>query len=166
MSLSSADIKNIVEALHKSDWDTASIVVGDVSISVGRNGTGAAPAAAPAQALEIAVAPGVAAPAVPVEEPVASAPAPTPAPESSKADGFIVKAPSVGVFWRAPEPGAEPFVKVGQRVEVGDTLCIVEIMKLMNNVTAEVAGTVVEVLAENAQSVEYGTQLFAISQES
>jgi biotin carboxyl carrier protein len=74
----------------------------------------------------------------------------------------VITAPSVGVFWRAPEPGAPAFVEVGSRVEVGDTLGIVEVMKLMSNVAADVAGEVVAIHAENASTVQFGTPLVTI----
>lgn len=70
--------------------------------------------------------------------------------------------PTVGVFWRAPEPGAPAFVEVGQHVAAGDTLCIVEVMKLMSHVDAPVAGTVTEIHADNAMSVEHGAPLFTL----
>ncbi len=73
-----------------------------------------------------------------------------------------VKSPMVGTFYRAPSPDAEPFVKEGDRVEVGQTLCIIEAMKLMNEIKAEVSGIVEKILVENAQPVEYGQGLFYI----
>ena len=74
--------------------------------------------------------------------------------------GVDVCSPMVGVFYAAPAESAEPFVKVGDRVKKGQTLCIVEAMKLMNEITAEQDGTIVEICAQNAQAVEYGTPLF------
>jgi acetyl-CoA carboxylase biotin carboxyl carrier protein len=68
----------------------------------------------------------------------------------------------VGTFYRAPSPGAKPFVELGQAVKPGDTLCIIEAMKLLNEIEAEVAGTVKEILVENGQAVEYGQPLFVI----
>jgi acetyl-CoA carboxylase biotin carboxyl carrier protein len=82
------------------------------------------------------------------------------APEEPK--GHEVKAPMVGTFYRASGPGAKSFVEVGQTVKPGDTLCIIEAMKLLNEIEAEVAGTVKEILAENGQAVEYGQPLFLI----
>ncbi|HVX32216.1 MAG TPA: biotin/lipoyl-containing protein, partial [Solirubrobacterales bacterium] len=76
--------------------------------------------------------------------------------------GHVVASPSVGVFWRSPEPGATPFVDVGQAVEVGQTLCIVEVMKLMQHVVADVAGTIAAIHVENGDNVEFGTPLFSI----
>jgi acetyl-CoA carboxylase biotin carboxyl carrier protein len=77
-------------------------------------------------------------------------------------DGHTVRAPSVGIFWRAPEPGAQPFVEVGDVVEVGQTLCIVEVMKLMQHVSADVAGTVVAIHRQNGDQVEFDTPLIGI----
>jgi acetyl-CoA carboxylase biotin carboxyl carrier protein len=77
-------------------------------------------------------------------------------------DGAIVKAPMVGTFYVAPSPGAAPFVEIGQTVRVGDPLGIIEAMKLLNEIEAEVAGVVVARLVENGQPVEYGTPLFRI----
>jgi acetyl-CoA carboxylase biotin carboxyl carrier protein len=105
----------------------------------------------------------VAAPAAP---PVAPAPAPPPAGAEAAAEavkGHLVKSPMVGTFYRSPSPGAKPFVEVGQAVKPGDTLCIIEAMKLLNEIEAEVAGEVKEILVENGQPVEYGQPLFVIA---
>ena len=154
MTLSPPDIKAILDALEASDWDSATVTVEGVTISVSRNG--AAPAGAP-------VTP-VAVPA-PVASAKASAIAPVPADVTTApvAGGHVISAPSVGVFWRSPRPGSPPFVEVGQSVAVGDTICIVEMMKLMNNVVADVAGTVVAIHVENAAQVEYGAPLITIA---
>ena len=86
-----------------------------------------------------------------------AAPAPAEAPA-----GFIVKSPMVGTFYRAASPGAKPFVEIGQKVNEGDTLCIVEAMKILNEIESEKTGTIVQVLGENGQAVEYGQPLFVI----
>ena len=104
----------------------------------------------------------------------APAPAPEPAPQAPislvaspqpvpASDFFEVEAPMVGVFYEAPSPGAEPFVRVGSKVRKGDTLCIVEAMKCMNEVTAEVDGTVVDICANDGELVEYGRCLMRLS---
>jgi acetyl-CoA carboxylase biotin carboxyl carrier protein len=80
--------------------------------------------------------------------------------------GTVVESPSVGLFWRSPAPGAPPFVEAGTPVAAGDTLAIVEVMKLMNHVVAPAPGTVQAVLAENGARVEYGQPLFTIGPES
>ncbi len=93
--------------------------------------------------------------------PVASAPT-TAAPAPDEPKGHEVKSPMVGTFYRSPGPGAKPFVELGQTVKPGDTLCIIEAMKLLNEIEAEVAGTIKEILVENGQAVEYGQVLFVI----
>lgn len=97
--------------------------------------------------------------------PVAAAPAPALPAAVVVADeikGTVVKSPMVGTFYRSPSPGAKSFVELGQAVKPGDTLCIIEAMKLLNEIEAEVAGEVKEVLVENGQAVEYGQPLFVI----
>ena len=88
------------------------------------------------------------------------APAAAPAPAAPRL--IEVKSPMVGTFYRAPEPGAEPYVKAGSRISAGQTLCIIEAMKIMNELEAEVSGTVREVLIEDAQPVEFGQVLFRV----
>lgn len=94
--------------------------------------------------------------AVPAGEEAAAAPA------GRGPVATVVEAPVVGTFYRAGAPDAAPFVEVGDRVEAGDVLCVIEAMKLMNDIKAEFAGEVVEVLAENGQAVEYGQPLFTL----
>jgi len=91
----------------------------------------------------------------------AAAAAPVPAPEPVPT-GHVVKSPMVGTFYRSPSPGAAAFVELGQAVKPGDTLCIIEAMKLLNEIEAEVGGVVKEILVENGQPVEYGQPLFVI----
>jgi acetyl-CoA carboxylase biotin carboxyl carrier protein len=93
--------------------------------------------------------------------------APPPAPASPQADpaepeGHAVKAPMVGTFYRCPSPGAKAFVEAGQNVGVGDTLCIIEAMKLLNEIEADKGGVIKAILVENGQAVEYGQPLFII----
>ena len=95
--------------------------------------------------------------AAPPPEPAAQAPAATPAD-----DLYIVKSPIVGTFYASPNPESDPFVKVGDFVEAGRTVCIVEAMKLMNEIESEISGEVVRILVENGQPVEYGEPLFAL----
>jgi acetyl-CoA carboxylase biotin carboxyl carrier protein len=91
--------------------------------------------------------------------PVAHAPAPLPAPEP---EGHTIKSPMVGTFYRSASPGAKAFVEIGHTVQVGDPLCIIEAMKLMNEIEADRAGVVKAILAENGQAVEYGQPLVII----
>ncbi|MDQ7087197.1 MAG: acetyl-CoA carboxylase biotin carboxyl carrier protein [Acidobacteriota bacterium] len=104
------------------------------------------------------------APAPPPAPPAPPLPVPPEKAEGTGVDDGLVeqKAPMVGTFYRAPSPEAEPYVKVGDSVTPGQTLCIIEAMKLMNEIEAETAGTVVEIVPENAQPVEYGEVLFRI----
>lgn len=166
MSLTPSDIQIIIDALQESDWDQASITIGETNISVARNGfalqgdTAVAPALA---APQLPVAAPVAPAAAPVAAPVAPAPtAATAAPGAPEAGSHVITAPSVGVFWWASQPGAEPFVTVGQRVNAGDTIGIVEVMKLMNNIAADVSGEVLAIHTPNAGAVEFGTPLISI----
>ncbi len=94
--------------------------------------------------------------------PSATGAAASPVPAAEELRGHLVKSPMVGTFYRSPSPGAKSFVELGQAVKPGDTLCIIEAMKLLNEIEAEVAGEIKEVLAENGQAVEYGQSLFVI----
>ncbi len=100
---------------------------------------------------------------VAVAAPVAAAPAPaaTPVVEAAPA-GHTVKSPMVGTFYRSSSPGAKAFAEVGQQVKEGDTICIIEAMKILNEIEADKAGTITKILAENGQAVEYGAPLFII----
>jgi len=99
-----------------------------------------------------------AAPAAPAAAPVAEAVAAEPA----QPEGHVVKSPMVGTFYRSPSPGSKSFVEVGQNVNAGDTLCIIEAMKLMNEIEADQGGVIKAILVENGQPVEYGEPLFII----
>lgn len=99
----------------------------------------------------------------PTAAPVAAAPAAAPTPPAEAAiTGHVVKSPMVGTFYRASAPGAKPIVEVGQTVAVGDILCIIEAMKLMNEIEADAAGTIKAILVENGEPLEYGEPLFII----
>jgi acetyl-CoA carboxylase biotin carboxyl carrier protein len=103
---------------------------------------------------------------VPVAEPRTAAPSapqpPASEPEAAQ-EGHVVKAPMVGTFYRSPSSDAKPFVEVGQSVKEGDTICIIEAMKLMNEIEADASGTVKAILVENGQPVEYGQPLFILA---
>jgi acetyl-CoA carboxylase biotin carboxyl carrier protein len=94
--------------------------------------------------------------------PAASAAAPAAAPAAAEHTGHVVKSPMVGTFYRSSAPGAPAFVEVGASVKEGDTLCIIEAMKLLNEIDADISGTVTKVLVENGQPVEFGQPLFVI----
>jgi acetyl-CoA carboxylase biotin carboxyl carrier protein len=111
-------------------------------------------------------------PAMPPMAPMASMPAPTgdaaskpdaaPAP-AAKPNGYVVRSPMVGTFYRSPAPDAKPFVEIGQRVQSDTTVCIIEAMKMLNQIEAEFAGTISEILVENGKPVEYDQPLFVIT---
>src|SRR5688572_5712387 len=108
---------------------------------------------------------------LPVSTPAAAEPkalppaAPAPAAEAEAGqEGHVVKAPMVGTFYRSPSPDAKPFVEVGQAVKEGETICIIEAMKLMNEIEADASGAVKAILVENGQPVEYGQPLFILGQ--
>jgi acetyl-CoA carboxylase biotin carboxyl carrier protein len=129
----------------------------------------APPSVSPSRALPAApefVVPGTPAPAAPASAgaaPAASEPSAAASPVSSPADDLhTIKSPIVGTFYASPNPEAEPFVKTGDMVEAGQTVCIIEAMKLMNEIEAEISGEVVRILVENGQPVEYGEPLFAL----
>ncbi|WP_018138960.1 MULTISPECIES: acetyl-CoA carboxylase biotin carboxyl carrier protein [unclassified Thioalkalivibrio] len=144
-------VKKLIDLLDESGIHEIEIHEGEESVRITRSPSGSAVAAAPAAMPAPAPA---AAPAAPAGE--AAAPA---APE---VDGHPVTAPMVGTFYRAPSPGAKPFVEVGQTVEVGETLCIIEAMKMLNPIEADQAGTIRDILVENGNPVEYGQPLFII----
>lgn len=155
--------------LHE-DVRFLSLKYGDVELSISRDRQSFAPGAAPVAAAAPAAVAAPVAPAAPVA--MVEAPAPVPAPVAAHvsvargaelAPGEVaVTAPMVGTFYAAPKPGAAPFVQVGDRVGPDTVLCIVEVMKLMNNIEAKVSGTVARILVENEQAVEYGQTLVVI----
>lgn len=99
---------------------------------------------------------------VPIPTPLGDTGHPEAATSNNEPEGHVVKAPMVGTFYRSGSPGASPFVEIGQSVKEGDTLCIIEAMKLMNEIEADCAGVIKAVLVENGQPVEYGQPLFVI----
>jgi len=146
-------VKKLIELLEESGVAEIEIHEGEESVRISRYN--AAPAVAPAPYPMMAPAPAVA--PTPASGPVVEAPA-----EAAIPEGHTVNSPMVGTFYRAPSPGASAFVEVGSRVNVGDTLCIIEAMKMLNQIEADKAGVVKAVLVENAEPVEYGQALFVI----
>jgi len=100
--------------------------------------------------------------AAPAPAPVAASAAPAAAPAPAVPEGHVVKSPMVGTFYRSSAPGSPPYVEIGASVGEGDTLCIIEAMKLLNEIDADVAGVVKQILVENGQPVEFGQPLFVI----
>jgi acetyl-CoA carboxylase biotin carboxyl carrier protein len=153
------EINRVLDFMSEHGLDEFEFARGDVKIHLKRPGPGGG-ATAPVFA---ASAPASAAGAPPASSaaPALGAPA-TPARPSTEEELHTVKSPIVGTFYAAPNPGSPAFVKVGDRVKAGQVLCIVEAMKLMNEIESDTAGEVVRVLVENGQPVEYGQPLFAI----
>ncbi len=152
-------LKKLIDLVQESGIAELEISEGEEKVRINRLGSNAQPAA---MAMPAAVTT-VAAAAPPV---AAAGGAATPAPEADapeQADGHTVKSPMVGIFYRASSPGASAFVEVGKSVNAGDTLCIIEAMKLLNEIEAEVSGTVKAILVDNGQPVEYGQPLFVIA---
>lgn len=146
-------LKTLIDLVSESGVAELEITEGDDHVKI-VNRVGAAPAAA-----VTAPAPVIAAAAAPVE-----AAAPTSAPTLAPAEETrTVNSPMVGTFYRAPSPGAKPFADVGQRVKAGDTVCIIEAMKLLNEIESEYDGVIKEILVENGQPVEFGQPLFVIA---
>jgi acetyl-CoA carboxylase biotin carboxyl carrier protein len=158
-----SDLKEILRILEEQDITEFELEQDGVKLRVCRARTPPA-GAAPSPGSGAGAAPSAAAPGAlaPVSAPVApAAPGPEPAAEPA-ANGTLVKSPIVGTFYRAPDPNSTPFVSVGDRVKVGQVLCIIEAMKLMNEIEAEVAGEVVKIHPDNGQPVQYGDPLFTV----
>ena len=147
------ELLELIEQLNDSNYDTASVQFGDVAVRLSKSGF-MTDAPAPAAALT-----SVAAPASPAPS---SAPAAV-TPAAPAHHGDTIDAPMIGVFYRRPSPGAEPFVNPGDRVEADTTIGIIEIMKLMNPVTAGKAGVLGEFLVDDATAVEFGQALVQIT---
>ena len=155
------EIKELIEFLIEKDVTEFELERGDVKVRVKR-GT---PAAATSPERIIAVHPAAVAPvgiSQPLAAPAASTAPPAPAVEKPEEGLHMVHSPIVGTYYESPSPGSPPFVKVGDQVEAGQILCIVEAMKLMNEIEADAAGEIVRMLVKNGQPIEYGQDLFAI----
>ncbi|HSO83372.1 MULTISPECIES: acetyl-CoA carboxylase biotin carboxyl carrier protein [unclassified Thiocapsa] len=145
-------VKKLIELLEQSDVAEIEIHEGEESVRISRHGSGAMPMYMP-QAMPMAVGP---------------AAAPAPAAKASdeedldEMEGEVVRSPMVGTFYRAPSPGSKAFVEEGQTVKAGETLCIIEAMKILNQIECEQGGTIRRILVENGQPVEYNQPLFVI----
>ena len=158
------EIKELIEFLIEKDIAEFELERGDVKVRIKR----AAPE--PPQPVERIIS--VPAPGPAVHMPIAHAQgpaataghavAPPAAPPEKKEDLHMVKSPMVGTYYESPSPGSPPFVKPGDSIETGQVLCIVEAMKLMNEIEADVSGEVVQILVKNGQPIEYGQDLFAV----
>ncbi len=145
-------IKKLIELVEESGISELEITEGEESVRINRYSP--QPAQAP---IQYSAAPQQAAPAPAAPQSSDSAPA-----ESEEISGHIVRSPMVGTFYEAPSPDASPFVTVGSRVNAGDTLCIVEAMKMMNHIEADKSGVIKQILVENEEPVEFDQPLFVI----
>lgn len=146
-------VKKLIELLEESGIDELEIHEGEESVRISRH-SGQAAMPAPAY---YAPPPAPAAPA-----PTATAAPAVTEPSTPQLNGTVVTSPMVGTFYRAPSPASATFVEVGQSVKKGDILCIVEAMKMMNHIEAEISGTIESILVENGQPVEFDQPLFTI----
>jgi acetyl-CoA carboxylase biotin carboxyl carrier protein len=159
------ELKELIEFLIEKDIAEFELERGDVKVKIKR--AAEPPPAALPDSRYIAVHPApiasapVSTPGAPRVDPAAGAHAPEPLPEPEE-EFHIVKSPIVGTFYESPSPGSPPFVKPGDTLEVGQVLCIVEAMKLMNEIECDVAGELVKKLVANGQPIEYGQELFAV----
>ncbi len=150
-------VKKLIELLEESNIDEIEIQEGEESVRISRNSGQPAMMAPPPLAY-----------AAPAPAPVAAPPAPAPAAEApapaaaSATTGHVVASPMVGTFYRSPAPNAPAFVEVGQAVKVGDVICIVEAMKMMNQIEADKSGTIGAILVENGEPVEFDQPLISI----
>jgi acetyl-CoA carboxylase biotin carboxyl carrier protein len=155
-------VKKLIELLDESGIAEIEITEGEESVRISRYPSGAM--------IAQAAAPYAAVPAAPQAPAAAVAAAPAQAAESVAApaeeDGFPVTAPMVGTFYASSSPGAAPYVQVGDRVSEGDTLCIIEAMKMMNQIEADVSGVIKSIRVQNGDPVEYGQTLFVIDQRA
>ena len=143
-------LKKLIDLVQESGIAELEITEGEEKVRINRVGSGVVPSAAVAPVVHQAAA-----------IPAPAAPASPPAPPAM--EGIIVKSPMVGTFYRASSPGGPPFVEVGQSVTAGQTLCIIEAMKLMNEIESDVSGTVARILVESGHPVEYGEPLFVLT---
>lgn len=181
MPLNTPDIKElraIVDWVNLAeDVREVSLKFGDVELFISRDRQQPAPVAAALAAAPVTVPAPIATPAPVAAAPAAAVPAvaaPAPAAANASAapggelaaDEIVIKSPMVGTFYAAPKPGADPFVSVGESVKPDTVLCIVEVMKLMNNLEAKAEGTITQILVENEHAVEYGQPLMVIKRHA
>lgn len=159
-------VKKLIELLDESGIAEIEITEGEEAVRISRYPQGApvAPVASAPMPVAAAAPVAVAAPATAVPAEVAAAAAPA-APEPDE-EGFPVTAPMVGTFYAASSPGGTPYVQVGDRVNEGDTLCIIEAMKMMNQIEADVSGVIKSIRVQNGEPVEYGQTLIVIDQRA
>ena len=154
-------VKKLIELLEESSLTELEIVEGEESVRLSRGG--AVITATPMHGPMSPEVQAVAAPAPGMQAVPAAAPGPLEAsPEEQIPEGELIRSPMVGTFYNSPSPEAEAFASLGQQIKEGDTMCIIEAMKMFNQIEAEVSGTVVAILVENGQPVEFDEPLFVI----
>lgn len=157
-------VKKLIEMLEESNLTELEIVEGEESVRLSRAGGYGMPQPAPQFVMQAPASPGPAS-SQPVAASAANAAAAATEPVAVKdevPEGEMLRSPMVGTFYASPSPEADPFVSLGQKVTEGETLCIIEAMKMFNQIEAEVSGTVVAILAETGQPVEFDQPLFVI----
>jgi acetyl-CoA carboxylase biotin carboxyl carrier protein len=154
------DIERILELVREHELAEFELERDGLKIRIRKTSAGFPPMSAPVQIVQ---APPASAPApAPAASPVASAPEAALDTDDAPVELAVVKSPIVGTFYRSPEPGAPAFVDIGQRVKKDQVLCIIEAMKLMNEITSEYEGAIANIYVENGKPVQYGERLFAI----
>ena len=148
-------LKKLIDLVQESGISELEVTEGEERVKIVKHGNAAGPVICPAGVSPQAFAGAGPAPA--------AIPAPSEPAVPAEPDGHVVKAPMVGTFYRSSAPGSKPFAELGQTVAVGETLCIIEAMKLMNEIESDASGIVSAILVENGQPVEYGQPLFIIA---
>ena len=151
MAMDLRKLKKLIDLVQESGIAELEITEGEEKVKIVKGG-----------AVSVLPGPALAAPAPERAAPAPGAPAPSVPEPQAAPEGHVVKAPMVGTFYRSPSPDAKPFAEVGQTVKEGETVCIIEAMKLMNEIEADAGGVVKAILVENGQPVEYGQPLLIL----
>jgi acetyl-CoA carboxylase biotin carboxyl carrier protein len=146
-------LKTLIDLVQQSGIAELEITEGEEKVRISRGPVGVAPSPMPQPGAVYVTAPA---------QPLPEAP-PAPPPEPAEPEGHVIKSPMVGTFYRSSGPGAKPFVETGQTVKAGETVCIIEAMKLMNEIEADRDGVIKEILVENGEPVEYGQPLMLLA---
>jgi acetyl-CoA carboxylase biotin carboxyl carrier protein len=144
-------LKTLIDLVQQSGIAELEITEGEEKVRISRGASPTPPAAAPPVTL------------VPISATESDVTGPAAAAEPAAPEGYVLKSPMVGTFYRAPAPGSKPFVEPGQAVKAGDVVCVIEAMKLLNEIEADQGGVIKEIYVENGQPVEYGEPLFLIA---
>ncbi|WP_246796682.1 acetyl-CoA carboxylase biotin carboxyl carrier protein [Burkholderia perseverans] len=148
-------LKTLIDLVSESGISELEVTEGEGKVRIVKNAPPVYMQPAPGYAPQVSA-------AAPAMNPAGEGAAPAAAPAPAAPQGHVVTSPMVGTFYRAPSPGADPFIQVGDTVKEGQTLCIIEAMKLLNEIESDKSGIVKEILVENGQAVEYGQPLFVV----